>query len=69
VLGWPADAFVVESLGTAKPTQPGKVANVQILGTDERMKWKQKADGLRVELPKQFGPTTNYATALKISMA
>jgi alpha-L-fucosidase len=69
ILGWPADAFAVQSLGTANATQPGKVGNVQMLGTDEKLKWKQSADGLRVELPKQFGPTTDYATALRISLA
>ena len=32
VLGWPANAFVIESLGLTAATQPGKIANVEVLG-------------------------------------
>ena len=67
VLGWPADAFVVQSLGTGAATQPGKIAHVQLLGTEEKLNWKQSATGLRVELPKSYHPQTDYAAALKIS--
>ena len=69
VLGWPADAFIVKALGTASATQPGRVGNVQLLGTDQKLKWNQSADGLRVELPKGYRPTNDYAAALKISLA
>jgi alpha-L-fucosidase len=31
--------------------------------------WKQNADGLRVELPKQYRPKVDYAAALKVSIA
>lgn len=69
VLGWPADAFVVKALGTASATQPGKIANVQLLGTDEKLKWNQSSGGLRVELPNRYRPTNDYAAALKISLS
>jgi alpha-L-fucosidase len=69
VLGWRTDTFVVKALGTASATQPGRVANVQVLGTDEKLKWNQSADGLRVELPKRYRPTNDYAAALKISLS
>ncbi len=69
VLGWPADAFAVQSMGTAAAGNPGKIAHVQLLGTDEKLSWKQSASGLRVELPKQYHPSTDYAAALKISLA
>ena len=36
-LGWPAEEFVIESLGTDAATKPGKVANVQLLGTDAKV--------------------------------
>jgi alpha-L-fucosidase len=68
-LGWPTSEFVVQSLGTASATQPGKIEHLQLLGTNERLKWKQTADGLRVELPQQYHPTTDFAAALKISLA
>jgi hypothetical protein len=49
--------------------KPGRVENVQVLGTDEKLKWNQSGEGLRVELPKRYRPTNYYATSLKISLA
>jgi alpha-L-fucosidase len=69
VLGWPADPIVIESLGTSAAAQPGKVAQVQLLGTEAALNWKQGPNGLRVELPKQYQPATNYAAALKVMFA
>jgi len=68
VLGWPAEPFTVQSLGSSAATQPGKVAKVQLLGTDERINWKQETSGLRVELPKQYRPEVDYAAALKVTL-
>ena len=67
VLGWPADPIVIESLGTSAATQPGKVAQVQLVGTEAAVNWKQGPDGLRVELPKEYQPVANYAAALKVT--
>ena len=69
VLGWPAGEMAIESLGTGNATQPGKIANVELLGTDERVRWKQGGDALRVELPKQYRPPTDYAAALRVSLS
>jgi alpha-L-fucosidase len=66
VLGWPTGEFLVRSLGTANSAQPGKIKDVRLLGTDEKVKWKQGADGLRVELPAAFHPREDYAVALKV---
>jgi len=66
VLGWPAGEFVVQSLGTASPAQAGKIKEVRLLGTDERLKWTQRADGLHVELPPHYHPTADYAAALQV---
>jgi alpha-L-fucosidase len=68
-LGWPAAEFVVESLGTSAATKPGKVTNVQLLGTDEKVKWTQTAAGLNVALPERYKPAADYAAALKIQLA
>ncbi|MGB6134664.1 MAG: alpha-L-fucosidase [Acidobacteriaceae bacterium] len=67
VLGWPAAETVIASLGTASAAKPGKVEQVQLLGTDERVRWKQTAEGLRVELPRNYKPVADYAAALKVS--
>jgi alpha-L-fucosidase len=69
VLGWPTEAIVVQSLGFSAATQAGKVARVGLLGTGERLNWKQNADGLRVELPKQYRPKVDYSAVLKVSLA
>ena len=69
ILGWPSAAVVVKSLGTAAPTNPGKIANVTLVGSDEKLKWKQAADGLHVEMPAQHQPYNEYAAALKVSLA
>ncbi len=68
-LGWPAGEFVVQSLGTSNATQPGKIERVQLLGTEEKPRWKQAADGLHVELPKQYKPAVDFAAALKVSLS
>ena len=67
-LGWPAAEFVVESLGTASATQPGKVERVELLGTGEKVRWRQMADGLRVTLPAGYKPAVDFAAALKVSL-
>ena len=68
-LGWPTSEFTIQSLGTSNATQPGKIEHVELLGTGERVHWKQSADALRVALPASYKPTVDFAAALKISMA
>ena len=68
-LGWPAEPIVVQALGSSAATNPGKVTNVELIGTGVKLKWKQSAEGLRVELPTQYRPASNYAAALKVSLA
>jgi alpha-L-fucosidase len=69
ILGWPPGEVLIESFGTASSVRPGKIEHLQLLGTDERLKWKQTSAGLRVELPQQYHPATDFAAALKLSMA
>jgi alpha-L-fucosidase len=68
-LGWPAGEFVIASLGTASTTQPGKILRVELLGTGEKPRWRQAAEGLRVTLPPLYKPTVDYAAALKVTLA
>jgi alpha-L-fucosidase len=68
-LGWPADEFVVKSLGTANSAQPGKIKAVRLLGTDKKLTWKQAADGLRVKLPNDYHPAADYSAALKVFLS
>ncbi len=46
-LGWPEDAWYVQSLGTDAAT----VANVTLLGSDAALVWHQDAGGLTVQPP------------------
>jgi alpha-L-fucosidase len=68
-LGWPTEAISVQSLGAASATQPGRIEHVQLLGTEEKLRWKQNPEGLRVEMPKGYRPSTDFAAALKVSLA
>jgi hypothetical protein len=42
---------------------------VELLETGANVDWKQNADGLRIELPKQYRPQVDYAAALKVTLA
>jgi alpha-L-fucosidase len=67
LLGWPDSAVSIASLGSASKTQPGKIEHVALLGTDERVKWKQTGESLEVKLPAKPGPASEYGAALKVS--
>jgi hypothetical protein len=42
---------------------------VELLGTGGKVRWKQEADALRIDLPKQYRPEVDYAAALKVTLA
>ena len=67
-LGWPDGEMVLNSLGTAAATKPGRVEHVELLGSHARLTWKQTASSLQVKFPK-YRPRTDYAAALKIHLA
>ena len=69
VLGWPTESFTVQSLGLSGATRPGRVAKLELLGTDQTVNWKQQTDALRVELPKLYKPAVDYAAVLKVALA
>jgi alpha-L-fucosidase len=69
MLGWPTAPFSVQSLGLSASTNPGKIAKLELLGTGQRVNWKQRPDALRVELPKLDKPANDYAAVLKVTLA
>ena len=69
VLGLPREAIVIQSLGTASASDPGKIAHVELLGTGEKLDWRQAAEGLHVSLPAQYRPKRDYAVVLKVLLA
>ncbi len=69
ILGWPTEPVSVQALGTSAATNPGKIENVELLGTEEKVDWKQASDGLKLTLPKSYQPAANYAASLKVTLA
>ena len=67
-LGWPTEPMVIQALGSSAETKPGKVAKVELLGTGDKVTWKQAADALSVQLPKDYQPSVDYAAVLKITL-
>lgn len=67
VLGWPDKEVVIRALGTASPQAPGKIANVELLGHQGKLHFRQGGQALHVQLPGQ--KSSDYAAALKISLA
>jgi alpha-L-fucosidase len=66
-LGWPEEALLLRSLGSAASTMPGRVEQVELLGTGLAPTWQQTPTELRVVLP-QYRPAVDYAAALKIRL-
>lgn len=58
-LEWPEKNVTIHSVGSDT-----KVSSVSLLGSNEKLQWKQTADGLNVVYPKQ--KPSDYAHALKI---
>jgi hypothetical protein len=42
---------------------------VELLGTGEKLDWRQAAEGLHVSLPAQYRPKRDYAVVLKVLLA
>ncbi|NNM85356.1 MAG: alpha-L-fucosidase [Phycisphaerales bacterium] len=66
-LGWHPKEFVVESFGLVADTKPGKVLSVELLGSQERLSWRQTAQSLAIATPKH--KPGEYAFAFKVSFA
>jgi alpha-L-fucosidase len=67
-LGWPEQAVILRSFGTSAANRPPKVGRVELLGSTEKIRWKQNSDGLRIELPSRK-PALDYAVVFKLSVA
>jgi alpha-L-fucosidase len=65
-LGWPSEPILIQSLGSSSTTNPGKIARVQLLGSDAKIDWTHERQFLRIELPKNYRPAVDYAAALKV---
>jgi alpha-L-fucosidase len=65
-LGWPSNReAVIHSLGSSAEEHP-KIASVALLGSDMKLEFEQREDGLHIRLPKQS--VGRYAYAFHIQM-
>ena len=68
VLGWPEHDVVLGSFGSQAAHGSTKVANVEMLGSPEKISFRQADDGLHINRPQQK-PASGYAIAFKLSVA
>ena len=68
-MGWPHFKAQIASLGMSSKTNPGKVQNVTVVGSDAQVKWTQEADALHLELPFGLAVENSYGAAVKIALS
>ena len=67
VMGAPTGDVTIAPLGSSSAQQPGKIANVTLLGYDDKVEWTQDAAGLKV---KAMGkPMSEIGVTYKVTMA
>lgn len=67
VMDWPENGTaVIKSLGTELPYYTGKIKQIKLVSTGEKLKFKQNSKALEVYFPKQK-PQGSFANALEIS--
>jgi alpha-L-fucosidase len=67
VMGWPAKEAVVNALGLASDQAPGTIRNVELLGYNGKLDWKQDESSLRVKLPPE--KLSDIGITLKVDLA
>lgn len=65
LLGWPGREALITSLPAGEELWFGPIRDVQMLGVDTPLEWKQEPTGLRVQLPE--GRADDSAYVLKIT--
>ena len=64
VMGWPDKQAFIRPLATTSTFSPPKIQNVELLGYQGKMEWRQDEQGLTVVMPEQ--KPCDYAITLKI---
>jgi alpha-L-fucosidase len=65
-LGWPTNGVRVPSLGKSASLLDGKIRKIELLGTKEKIKWKQTDDALVIAQPKN--KPNDFAVVYKITL-
>jgi len=66
-MGTPANHVVIQALGTSSPQQPGKILNVEMLGHQDKLHWKQEKQALQVRVPSVS--MSDIGVTLKVTLA
>ncbi len=66
-LGQRPTHFQAHSLGLAADTRPGKILAVELLGSDEKLSWRQTPQSLSISAPRHL--PGNYAHAFRVRFA
>lgn len=65
-LGWPSNRqVIIHSLASSSNPLTGRIRSVQLVSTNESLKWIQDKDGLVITLPEK--KPCNYAYALRVA--
>ena len=67
VMGEPGPETAFAALGEKSPQAPGKITNVELLGSQEKLRWKQDHQELKVKKP--GGATSDIGVTFKITLA
>jgi alpha-L-fucosidase len=67
VMGTPAADVLIPPLATNSPQEPGKILNVQLLGHQDKLRWKQDKQGLQVRMP--AATMSDIGVTFKVTLA
>ncbi len=67
VMGWPDYAAVIQPLALDTALRVGKIQNVELIGYDGKLEWKQDQTGLKILTPAK--KPSDYAVTFKITGA
>jgi alpha-L-fucosidase len=67
VMGLPMGEVVIKPLGTHSAQQPGKIENVELLGYQVKLRWKQENEALKIKMP--LVKTSDIGVTFKVTMA
>ena len=65
ILGLPNKEMTIEALGFSGPNAPGRIAKVEVLGSNQTPVWRQSNDGLTIKLPEGIAGIPEYAVTVK----
>ena len=69
ILGLPSQEMAIEALGLSSKTSPGKIAKVEVLGSQQTPAWKQTENGLTIKVPESIAGIPEYGVTLKVYLA